>query len=180
MHSHPTIKKVNETVAIDKIVSSFSIMKPTWCTFHSVFWESKGFACFRHYLLILRGRCTNGTWYVVCVVSWLWHGCSETASVACVVGRTVCARVHILVDDVESCPPTVYFSISSTVRPVSATVIGYLIFCWPCIIMYHTHFIVSWSSTCVGRPSGGTTLAVFGESCVHFSLSAHNLQPNYS
>jgi hypothetical protein len=78
-------------------------MKPTWYTFHSVYWESKAPTCFEHYLLILRRRFTNGIWYIECVkgqlavarlqscsssggnaqtafgilrvyVSWLWHG----------------------------------------------------------------------------------------------------------
>jgi hypothetical protein len=58
-----------------------------------------------------------------------------------------------------------------------------LIFCWPCIIMYHNnltnlvhfhfhkHFIVCnplYVSGVKGPSSGGTTLAVFGVSCVHF------------
>jgi hypothetical protein len=40
-------------------------MKPTWCTFHSIYWESKVSTCFEHYLLILRRRCTNFIWYIV-------------------------------------------------------------------------------------------------------------------
>jgi hypothetical protein len=30
----------------------------TWCTFHSIYWESGVSICFEHYLLILRKRCT--------------------------------------------------------------------------------------------------------------------------
>jgi hypothetical protein len=44
-----------------------SIMKPTWCTCHSIYWESRASTRFEHYLLILRRRCTNGTWYIACV-----------------------------------------------------------------------------------------------------------------
>jgi hypothetical protein len=29
-------------------------MKPTLCTFHSIYWESRTSTCFKHYLLILR------------------------------------------------------------------------------------------------------------------------------
>jgi hypothetical protein len=41
-------------------------MKPTWCTFHSIYWESRASTCFRHYFLILRRRNTNGIWYIAC------------------------------------------------------------------------------------------------------------------
>jgi hypothetical protein len=44
-----------------------SIMKPTWCTFHSIYWESKVSTCFEHYLLTLRRRYTNGIWYIAFV-----------------------------------------------------------------------------------------------------------------
>jgi hypothetical protein len=44
-----------------------SVMKPTWCTFHSIYWESRTSTCFEHYLLILRRRYTNGIWYTACV-----------------------------------------------------------------------------------------------------------------
>jgi hypothetical protein len=44
-----------------------SIMKPTWCTFNSVYWESRASTCFEHYLLILRRRCINSTLYVASV-----------------------------------------------------------------------------------------------------------------
>jgi hypothetical protein len=55
-----------------------SIMKPTWYTFHSVYWESRASTCFEHYLLILRRRVTNGTSYVayiaaVAVSLQSWH-----------------------------------------------------------------------------------------------------------
>jgi hypothetical protein len=30
-----------------RTASSFSIMKPTWCTFHSIYWESRGLYMFR-------------------------------------------------------------------------------------------------------------------------------------
>jgi hypothetical protein len=33
-----------------------SVMKPTWWTFHSIYWESKASICFEHYLLILRSH----------------------------------------------------------------------------------------------------------------------------
>jgi hypothetical protein len=44
-------------------------MKPTWCTFHSIYWESRVSTCFEHYLLILRRRSTSGTWYVASVLA---------------------------------------------------------------------------------------------------------------
>jgi hypothetical protein len=47
-----------------------SIMKPTWCTFLSIDWESRAFTCFEHYLLILRRCYTNGAWYIACVQPW--------------------------------------------------------------------------------------------------------------
>jgi hypothetical protein len=46
----------------DRASEYTSIMKPTWCTFHSVYWESRASTCFKHYLLIFRRSCTNGTW----------------------------------------------------------------------------------------------------------------------
>jgi hypothetical protein len=50
-----------------------SIMKPTWCTFHSFYWESRASTCFDYYLLILRRCYTNGIWC---------HDCGFTAIVA--------------------------------------------------------------------------------------------------
>jgi hypothetical protein len=55
-------------------------MKPTWCTFHSVYWVSRASTCFEHYLLIFRRRYTNGIWYIAWVcqltVAWLqWNVC---------------------------------------------------------------------------------------------------------
>jgi hypothetical protein len=68
-----------------------SILKPTWCTFHSIYWESSSGGakqtavgvlcaynvsrmwhycsdtCFEHYLLILRRSYTNGIEYIACV-----------------------------------------------------------------------------------------------------------------
>jgi hypothetical protein len=44
-----------------------NIMKPTWCAFHSIYWEFRACTCFEHYLLILRRWSTNGTWYIGCV-----------------------------------------------------------------------------------------------------------------
>jgi hypothetical protein len=55
-----------------------SIIKPSWCTFHSIYWESRASTrtCFKHYLLILRKRCTNGTVYCVRIMS---VGCGTVA-----------------------------------------------------------------------------------------------------
>jgi hypothetical protein len=39
--------------------------------FYSVYWESRACTCFEHYLLILRRRCTSGTWYIACVLCQL-------------------------------------------------------------------------------------------------------------
>jgi hypothetical protein len=49
-----------------------SKMKPTWCTFRSIYWESKASTCFEHYLLILRRCCTNGCG-TVAVSLQSWH-----------------------------------------------------------------------------------------------------------
>jgi hypothetical protein len=51
--------------------TSVSIMRPTWCTFYSIYLELWASTCFEHYLLILRRRYTNGTWYIVCVLCQL-------------------------------------------------------------------------------------------------------------
>jgi hypothetical protein len=49
-------------------------MKPTWCTFHSIYWESRACTCFEHYLLILRRRYTMALGILrPCYVSWLCH-----------------------------------------------------------------------------------------------------------
>jgi hypothetical protein len=39
------------------------VIKPTWCTFHSLYWELKASTRFEHYFLILRRLYTNGIWY---------------------------------------------------------------------------------------------------------------------
>jgi hypothetical protein len=59
-----------------KIFPTVSIMKPTWCTFYSIYWESRASKCFEHCLLILRKRNTNGTWYIARVLS---VGCATIA-----------------------------------------------------------------------------------------------------
>jgi hypothetical protein len=41
---------------------NISIMKPTWCTFHLIYRESKASTCFEHYLRILRRRCATANW----------------------------------------------------------------------------------------------------------------------
>jgi hypothetical protein len=58
-----TIPSCNYTLINFRI----SILKSTWCNFHSIEWESKASKCFENYLLILRRRCTNGIWYIACV-----------------------------------------------------------------------------------------------------------------
>jgi hypothetical protein len=58
-----------------------SIVKPMWPTFYSIYWELRACTCFGHYLLILRRRYTNDTWYIACVLcqlaapglEWNWH-----------------------------------------------------------------------------------------------------------
>jgi hypothetical protein len=56
-----------------------SIMKPTWCTFHSIYWELRASTCFKHYLLILTRCYTNGTGILrACYVSWLRQDYSST------------------------------------------------------------------------------------------------------
>jgi hypothetical protein len=45
----------------DRASWHISMMKQTWCTFHSVYWESKAATCFEHCLLILRRRSENTT-----------------------------------------------------------------------------------------------------------------------
>jgi hypothetical protein len=45
-------------------------MKPTWRTFHSIYWESKVSTCFEHYFVILKRRCKNGIWYIACRPPW--------------------------------------------------------------------------------------------------------------
>jgi hypothetical protein len=55
-----------------------SIMKPMWCTFHSVYWESRSSTYFEHYLLILRRRYTTALGILRAYnVSWLCHDCSD-------------------------------------------------------------------------------------------------------
>jgi hypothetical protein len=61
-----------------------NVMKPTWCTFHSIYWVSKASTCFEHYLLILRRRSQTALAILraYSYVSWLCHDCSFTAIVA--------------------------------------------------------------------------------------------------
>jgi hypothetical protein len=47
------------------------VMKLTWCTFHSIYWESRASTSIEHYLLILRRRYTNSTCYIACVLCQL-------------------------------------------------------------------------------------------------------------
>jgi hypothetical protein len=35
---------------ITEILLCIKIMKPTWCTFHSIYWEPRAFTCFERYL----------------------------------------------------------------------------------------------------------------------------------
>jgi hypothetical protein len=53
-------------------------MKPTWCSFHSFYWESRASKCFEHYLLILRGA-TQTTLSILraCNVIRLCHYCTQ-------------------------------------------------------------------------------------------------------
>jgi hypothetical protein len=78
------------------------IVKPTWCTFHSVCWESRASTCFEHHLLILRMLCPNGTWYIACVlcqptIHWMksssrWFHFTE--ELWCTANRTLSLKVH--------------------------------------------------------------------------------------
>jgi hypothetical protein len=38
-----------------------------WCSFHSIYLESKASTCFEHYFLIIRRCCTNSIWCIACV-----------------------------------------------------------------------------------------------------------------
>jgi hypothetical protein len=69
-----------------------SIMKPTWCTFFSIYWESRASTCFEHYLLILRKRYTNGFRYIDCgtVVVSLLPCHSQLILYACNIPNAVC------------------------------------------------------------------------------------------
>jgi hypothetical protein len=40
-------------------------------TFYSVYEELRASACFEHYFLIIRSCCTNGSWYIMCVLCHL-------------------------------------------------------------------------------------------------------------
>jgi hypothetical protein len=52
-------------------------MKPTWCTFHSIYWESKASTCLEHYL---QWNCNRATAlqltlyaiYQMPFASWEW------------------------------------------------------------------------------------------------------------
>jgi hypothetical protein len=59
--------KINFISNIQQTWYRISTMKPTWCTLHSIYWESKASTGFEHYLLILRRRSTNSIWYIACV-----------------------------------------------------------------------------------------------------------------
>jgi hypothetical protein len=48
-------------------------MKPWWCTFHLIYWESRACTCFENYLLILRRRYTNCTIAYICSVIYVTH-----------------------------------------------------------------------------------------------------------
>jgi hypothetical protein len=78
-------------------VSAVSIMKPVWCSFHSIYWESRASTCFEHYLLILRGRCTmalgilrayNVSWLCHTVKLQLWY--SQLMLYACSIPSAIC------------------------------------------------------------------------------------------
>jgi hypothetical protein len=68
------------------------MIKPTSCTFHSTYWESRASTCFERYLLNLRRSCTNDTLHISCVcqlavarlqfhwVSLQWNGNRATAN----------------------------------------------------------------------------------------------------
>jgi hypothetical protein len=62
------IKSCNDICKMAEVYKLFSMMKPTWCTFYSVYWESKASTCFEHYLLILRRCYTKVIWYIACVL----------------------------------------------------------------------------------------------------------------
>jgi hypothetical protein len=61
--------------------SDISIMKPTWYTFHSVYWESRSLQV-SNITCSFSGGATQTAFGILCTynVSWLWHGCSETAT----------------------------------------------------------------------------------------------------
>jgi hypothetical protein len=59
-----------------------NIMKPTWCTFHSIYWESRAYTCFDHYLLILRRLST------IAGSLQSWH--SHLTLYACNIPNSVC------------------------------------------------------------------------------------------
>jgi hypothetical protein len=60
-----------------------NIVKPTWCTFYSVYYEVRTSTCFEHSLLIRRRRYTHGIWYsyiayVLCQLAVLYQSwCSQ-------------------------------------------------------------------------------------------------------
>jgi hypothetical protein len=70
-------RRVYYKLLLLQILTAFIILKTTWCTFHSVYWESMASTCFEHYLLMLRRCFTNGIWYIACVVMSV--GCSTVA-----------------------------------------------------------------------------------------------------
>jgi hypothetical protein len=43
-------------------------VKPTLFTLYSIYLELRASTYFEHYLLILRRRYTNGTWYIICAL----------------------------------------------------------------------------------------------------------------
>jgi hypothetical protein len=48
-----------------------STVKPTWCTFCSIYSELMASTCFEHYLLILRKCYTSNTCYIACALCQL-------------------------------------------------------------------------------------------------------------
>jgi hypothetical protein len=49
-------KNMRRSEKQNEVPMHIGIMKPTWCTFRSVYWESRDSTCFEHYLRILRRR----------------------------------------------------------------------------------------------------------------------------
>jgi hypothetical protein len=66
-HARILVEFVPSVVTTTLPTQFVSIMKPTWCTFRSTYWESIASACFEPYLLILRRCYTNIVWYIACV-----------------------------------------------------------------------------------------------------------------
>jgi hypothetical protein len=62
---------ISMSCSADRASQYISTVKPTWCTFYSVYWELRVSTCFEHYLLILRRCFTSSTWYIACVLCQL-------------------------------------------------------------------------------------------------------------